>query len=561
MDALGKDLGTTIAERYSRLESDRTYWMSQWQTIAEYVMPRKSYILSSSVTVDGNRESRLFDTTAVRANMILSAGCMSYITPADSRWCGFEAPKEMQNDEGVTEYFAKVTEIVMEALARSNFHSSIHELYLDRGCFGTAVLTVEPGNKAPLVFKNVDVGSFCLAEDSEGNVDTYYRKFELTARQMVQEFGHKSVSKQVQDAFDSVKDMDKKFEVIHGIYPRTDRNKGKFLDPSEKPFASCHVECQSKHVLRESGYDEAPFMATRYLKWQWGVYGYSPSWVALPDIRQLQFLQKQMDALAELAAFPRVLIPDSMEGTVDLRPGGITYFNASDPGARPIEWATVGRYDMGLDRVKQKQRDINDSFHVPLFQLFTNQENQASADRMTATEVNARNAERLAQFSPTFSRLTTELLIPLLTRVYGILARRGALPPPPEELLQQSPDGEYYVPTPNVIFNSRIALAVRAMELMASEKTVRRATEYVAVTQDPAILDNFDMDQMIRDGALAEGMDADFLVPMEQVRQMRQQRMMAQQQQEQMAQGSALADMAQKAGSIPSDSPLLGNMA
>jgi hypothetical protein len=276
----------------------------------------------------------------------------------------------------------------------------------------------------------------------------------------------------------------------------------------------------------------------------------------MPDLRQLNFLQKQMDSLAELSAFPRILVPDSMESSLDLRAGGVTYFNASDPNAVPREWMTQGRYDIGLERVKQKQDDINDAFSVPLFQMFTAQENGAP-NRMTATEVNARNAERLALFSPTFSRLTTELLTPLLQRVYGILARNGAFPPPPEALIQQGPAGDLYIPEPKVNFNSRIALAVKNMEQGAVDGAVQRAGAVVQMTQDPSVLDNFDFDKMVREGALNAGVDSEYLRPVEQVTQMRQQRAQAQQQQAEMQAQQHAADVAQKVGGIKSDSALV----
>jgi hypothetical protein len=552
-----QELAKAVMSRYSRLEQDRAYWMSMWQSIADLVMPRKSYILTQTITPSVDKETRLFDSTAVRANMVLAAGCMSYITPADSRWCSFEAPEGIEDGDGVQEYFSEVTEVVLESLARSNFHTAIHEVYLDRGCFGTAVLFVEPGETTPIIFRNIDVGSFVLSENHEGVVDTCFRKFEMTARQLVQEFGIENVSDTIRKAYEDQKNLDQKFEVIHGVYPRSDKERDpKKLDPKNKPYASCYLECRSKQILREGGYDEKPFMATRYLKWQQGVYGWSPSWVALPDIRQLNFLQKQMDALAELAAFPRVLVPDGMEGVVDLRAGGITYFNASDPSAKPTEWATQGRYDVGLQRVQEKQQHINEAFSVPLFQMFTSEESM-TPNRMTATEVNARNAERLANFSPTFARLTTELLIPLLQRVYGILARRGELPPPPEALIQQDAKGQLFVPEPKVVFNSRIALAVRAIELAASERALTRAAALQQATGDTSIMDNFNLDQIVREGALAEGMDADHLRDKGEISQLREQRAQAQAEAMEQQQAMAMAEMANKASAVKQDS-LLG---
>src|SRR6185436_2076880 len=99
---------------------------------------------------------------------------------------------------------------------------------------------------------------------------------------------------------------------------------------------------------------------------------------------------------------------------------GVTYFSRDLAGANlmPREWMTAGRYDVGLDRIKERQRAIEDAFHVPLFQMFAQLEKQ-----MTAREVAERSSEKLIQFSPTFSRLTSELFNPLLERIFGILLR------------------------------------------------------------------------------------------------------------------------------------------
>ena len=104
-----RELAAAIMSRNSRLESDRSYWMSMWQSIANLVMPRKSYILTQTITPSTDREQRLFDSTGVRANMILANGCMSYITPSDARWCNFTAPDNVSEEPGVQEYFSKVT--------------------------------------------------------------------------------------------------------------------------------------------------------------------------------------------------------------------------------------------------------------------------------------------------------------------------------------------------------------------------------------------------------------------------------------------------------------------
>jgi hypothetical protein len=201
-----------------------------------------------------------------------------------------------------------------------------------------------------------------------------------------------------------------------------------------------------------------------------GMYGWSPAFAALPEARQVNFLQKMLDALAEKMAFPPVLAPDDLEGEIDANAMGVTYFSRdlAASNSLPKEWMTQGRYDIGVQRVQERQKAINTAFHVDLFQMFAQLQKQ-----MTATEVQERAQEKLIQFSPTFARLTTELFNPLLERLFAILLRVGRLGPLqniPQSLIQPLGNGRGYIAPPAVQYASRIALALRALPSMAYQR-------------------------------------------------------------------------------------------
>ena len=555
-------LATQILSRWSQMDGDRAYWMGQWQRLADKIMPRRSSILNNTTTPTGAKESVIFDTTAMRANQMNASGSASYITGANTRWFSYDPPSNLDDADGVADYFGKVTEIVYEILASSNFYTCVHEQYLDRACFGTSALFCEPGDSLPVNFSTFDVGTFAISKNHEGQIDTLFRKVQMSVRNLVEKFGLECVSQSTRDAYcnETGKQLDNKVEVIHAIFPRKDedRDEGK-MDGQNKVIASVWMEMAAKHIVRNSGYDEQPFFCSRYYTWQDSPYGYSPGWMSLPDILQCNQIQMNLDAIAELIAFPRVLVPDNMETAVNLGARGITYFNATDTASIPREWATVGRTEGLLERLKEKQDAINDAFMVPLFSMFAQHEAN-SPTRMTATEVRARESEKLLAFSPAFSRLTSELLTPLLKRVYGICIRQGLFPELPKALMQQAPDGSLYSPDPKIQYSSRLALAVKAMEVSAVDASLQRTQQLLQITQDFSVTDNLDTDKIIRDSALAEGLDPEFLRSTDEMAQMRQQRQQAQQAAAQQQMQQHLADTAAKVGSVKQDS-LLGQAA
>lgn len=548
------ELALYVKERYQQLSNDASSWKTLWQDIGNYVMPRKAEIISTSSEPNTDRDNQLFDSTAIRANMVLANGQLSWMTPLESRWFSYDPPAHLKGVDSVEQYYRQCSEITQMHLARSNFYSEIHEFYLDRGAFGTASLYVEEGKKSLLNFQKFDIGTFYIAEDDEGYVDTLYREFELTPRQARMWFGYDNLSEKIQKALDdkSGKSAGKKFKFLHAIFPRQpeDIEIGK-RDGANKPIASVYMEVDGNKIVKVGGYDEQPFFTSRYLKWTSMPYGWCPSWMALPDARQLNFLQKLMDALCEIQVNPRILAPDNID-EIDYRASGVTYYDSAQPNAVPKEWASVGRYDIGNDRVIEKQKAINDAFHVDLFQMFAQLQKQ-----MTAREVAERSAEKLIQFSPTFARMTTEMFNPMLQRIYAILSRAGVFPQPPPEAIEVDQAGEAFLPEPSVSYSSRIALAIKSLENNSFMRTMESMMPLIQARPD--ILDNWDLDEISRDISRNEGMPARWLIDAKQRDEIRNQRAQQQAQMAQAQQAEQMAGAAAKAGSIKPDS-MVGQM-
>ena len=322
MTGKNPELADKVLQRHAELVHQRATWESLWEDIAKYVMPRKASMFTQTTSPTTEDEAQLFDATAVRANMILANGQLSWMTPLESRWFSLEPPKAMESEDEIEQWFKRCTEVMQAELSRSNFYTEIHELYLDRGAFGTAAILVEAGKNNSLNFTKLDLGSFAISEDDEGYVDTLSREYEMTARQAALKFGVENLTDSMKKELEKP-NSNRKFSCVHLIAPRGpgEIEQGK-RDGANKPYASVYVDKASKHVFLSSGFDEQPFFVTRYLKWKNSeCYGYSPSWTALPECKQLNFLEKQLDSLAEIHAFPRILIPAGFDGDIDLRAG------------------------------------------------------------------------------------------------------------------------------------------------------------------------------------------------------------------------------------------------
>ena len=517
--------GTHIIEKRDALAKWRSPHEKLWDEIAELSMPRKVSGANEGVIPPLIESGQLHDATLRTATLQLANGFCSLVTPREEPWLGLEPPRAFDESDPVIKFYKECSEEVAYRLEQSNFYTEVQELYLDRAAMGTGCMFSEWDEEYDnLNFRHLPVGTYYIGQDHRGRADCIIACLSYTAEQAAQEFGLEELPPKLQDEVRNPKKNDQHtfLVAVEKTKPWADNKYQAF------PYHLCAVHEESKKVVHQQGYYEMPAHVTRYLKWGSSPYGYAPTWVALPEAYKLGFLNKQMDVLAEKAANPPILAPASLEGEIGVGALDVTYVNDLDPNRSPREWATQGRYDIGKDRIEMKRAAIMEVMHGDLFRMF------AEIDRtMTATEANLRQAEKVMQFSPTFSRLTSEFLDPLVRRVFAMLWRNGKLPSPPEELAIPGDEGNVTVPVPTIAYNNRISLAMR--QLQNTQQAEFLAMNEMVIMQRPDVVDNLDLDAQFRQGWRNAGLPEDSLMNEVDVEETRMARAQQQQAAAQMA--------------------------
>lgn len=531
---------------------------SSWQTITNYYLPQQSNVNTQKTEGDTGWSDKLYDTTGVAAANVLRAGQLNWLTPANEPWATFGPPEELgaegreDDKDEASLWLAKATDITMRELAKSNFYSMVAQDYLQCATVATGIMFCDEGKRTSLNFRQFQPWHCDIQENDEGIIDTVRREFELTTRQAKQWFGEENLSEQMRKAGESGKAGEKKWKFIHAVFPRDDSKRLPNKKTGDnKPIASVYIERESKHCCQVSGYDEMPYFVSRFDRWGTeSVWGYGPAFLALTDVRQLNYIKQYGHALHELQAYPRFLEPDTMEGDTDLRPGGRTTVNADDMvrGAVPREWMTQGSSQGLKEDVEELKDSINTHFYVKMFTMLE----QLADKKMTAYEIAQRIGEKLEQFTPVFYRRVGEFLNPLLLRTFGILYRKGKFGPAPQSLLVPSPDGtSTSLAMPEIAITSRISLALKALQNAGINNTIEGLTPLA--TAKPEILDNFDLDEGSREYARNNGVPHDFIRPKKDMDKMRQQRQQQIDKQNAMMQAEQMSKAAKNLGGAPKE--------
>lgn len=512
----GKNRINNILSTYSSLLEQRASWDGWWDNLRSYVLPRRPSPYTVGDTAEQEGMDRLYDTTAVESCQKLASGHMSYITPGHEVWFKWSAPDTIMDDEAEA-WYNKCSDIALNEMAVSNFYTEIYECYLDRVAFGTGSMHIGMGGDERLLFKNIPCGKFACAENGEGRVDTYYREFSFTVHQACQMFGLESLGPKAREIVNSGKDQYKTtLRFLHVVKPRDKRCRQSPTSKNMK-YEDLYISLDDRMIVEEGGCREFPYLVTRFLKWGDGPYGISPGRLVYPAITQAQFLNRILDTLGEIAAFPRILELANQIGEVDMRAGGRTVITPEAASLHlPREWATQGRYDIGIDRLNQKQEAIRRAYYLPMLELWAGR-----TGGMTATEVMARENERILSFFPSFSLFVSDLY-PAMSRVFALLYHAGKFPKIPRSILKRENGGQLEIPNPKVIYQSKIALVLRRIQSEGIDRMLNRLGTMLPMAPD--LSDHIDWDKCFRFAGRNDGVPEHVLKSIREVEKIREER-------------------------------------
>jgi hypothetical protein len=523
---------TELESELASLRTERYGWWQHWSQLATYILPRRyRWLVTPNQMNRGSPiNGAIIDSTGTIAARVLASGMMSGITSPTRPWfklriAGYGADEV----NPVNIWLASCERRMMHVFQESNFYNAVAVMYMDLAVFGTAPMLIYEDFENVIQCYNPCAGEYYVWNDFRLKAGGLAREITMTARQMKEQFGEKTLSQQVRNALTARgAAVNQEFLIVHFIKPNTGQV------PKQFTWYECYFEQgltgDGPQFLLERGFFEPPFICPRWETTGNDAYGRSVAMDALGDIKQLQQETKRKgQAIDKLANPPMVADVELKNKPASTIPGGVTFITKPNgAGFKPAYENFRPPVQELMSDIQQIQQRIKDTFFNDLFLMISNLDTVR-----TATEIDARREEKLVMLGPVLERLQTEGQDPIIDRVFGIMSRGGLFEDPPAEIANAPIQIEYV---------SMLAEAQRAANTTGMERFLAQIGNVAAVKPD--VLDIPNWDRMITRYGMVLGNDPADINSADELAMIRQQRAKQQQQADTLATVPVAADAA-----------------
>ncbi len=550
--------------RYARMVQDlwntRASFDADWRELAQFLQTRRTRFFAGDRNRGGRRNQSIVDSHGTMAVRTMRSGLHAGLTSPARPWMKLTTPDpSLANHAPVKEWLHEVSQRMLTVFAQSNLYNMLPIVYGDIGVFGTSAMSVI--SDGPDFFRcyTYPIGSFAVGLDERMQAGTFARKYELSVRQVVKEFGGprgtqiqphamidwSTISKAVKTKWDKG-EYESPVEVTWLVMPNDQQDRSRLESKFAMPFRSCHYEegIEENLALREGGFKTFPFMVPRWDVTGEDSYGTGcPGIDAIGDVKQLQIMVRNKARMLAKAIDPPLRAPSTLRTQkTSLLPGDITFVDGENAHATlaPIHEVRLEGFQHISADIKELKYQISRAFYEDLFLMLQASDNRLGAERPTAREIEERHEEKLIALGPVLERTNDELLDPLVDRVFQMMADAGLIPDAPPELQGVDLKVEY------------ISILAQAQKLVAVSGLDRLAQTVVAMAPViPDIVDKFNHNVFMDEMGDVLGVTPKVIRPTEEADQIGAARASAQKEAQDAANAQRLGAAVKSAGDTP----------
>jgi len=454
---------------------------AMWRDVVNFVAPAESYAWAD--VADGKRPDIVDDSAAHAIDVLVGAlddmlfGDKPYeVVPRFD-----DAPPEL------VDWCADASVVMAKAINHplAAFVAARHQALHSVTTIGTCVMQVTERPGEHLLFVPVSIGRVSIAESASGVVDTFFVRSKMSAAQMADEYGADKLGSAASNALQSTDRWAVRFNVLIACMPRAEAARLQGVGSTAMPFASYHIDVDSDGgtMLRESGYEECPFIGARWRRLEGLPYGWSNVMTSIHDVKRMNNMKRTNLRAAHAAVDPAIVLPYGIwKNTLDRTPGAVNQYDPQEAprGVNIQQFPSGAALPITIDMEQELRDQLRSVFAFHSIVV-------PPTPQMTATEYAGRQRELARLLHHAWAMIQTELAEPVGRRAYAILARRGVFAPMPEGATEADVKVEFKSPLK------------RAAEMNEADSVLRVMQAIGAMAQfDPSIIKIVSPDAAVR---------------------------------------------------------------
>lgn len=519
-----EELLKDLTARFEELKNERIKFQPRWTEAQEFV---DSAILDWNTLGTVPKAPNRYSSLPCNYLNVLVNGLVGYSISPNIVWFKLSLQDQTAlNLYGVKDWLETCEEIMLAKFNASNLYTQAAKFISDAAVIGHGVMLIDEDIKQQrLRYTKLPANEIYLDINEYGEVDTVYRRYNMTVRNCISFFGEDKVDTKVREDYKDPKKWNNPVEIIQAVFPRQDYNP-EYKDATNKPVAVFWIDNTNHKIIDESGYDDIPYAVFYWDRYPGFAYGSSPAQNAICDIKGLNIAKKTSWTIAQTSAEPPMKISEDIR-EVNITPRGHTYITSADQIIEPIR--TGENYPITLEVLEGMKQDIKDWFNVDFFLML-----QQKTAQMTATEVMELQGEKAATLSNLIVNLN-EALLKIIQRSFEILYNAGEFPEVPVALQEAGFGGGM-----KVDFVGPLAQAQKKYHTMGGTAQALNIAGPI-MQMFPNAADFIDGDVLMKAALEGQGMPQRVIREEDDVKKLRQERAIAQQEQQALMQQQQMA--------------------
>jgi len=451
----------SLLKRFSKAKAIKNQnWYNHMRECYEYAAPQRETFFDHSPGAKKN--TTIFDDTAVVGLETFASRLQTYMVPPWQQWglitLGPQVPEEVGEEtiefQGkevtINEALELTTDIVFDYIHRSNFDTMVYPALIDLG-ISTGNMTCEyDAKKDELVFNALPMPQVYLEPGPRGSIDNHWREWEIELSHIKRLWPDAKLNEELNRQLDQK--PNKKAWFVEGCVYDGDVYRYVVIDRARKSFI----------VDRESA--SSPFISFRSAVTAGETYGRGRVMSVLPSIKTLNLVAEYeltSGAIAASGVWTGVTDGQFNPYNVDIAPGVIIPVMSNDarnPSIAPLPM------DFNFQFTQIQKSELQNTINTA---LFANPIGSMEDPTKTATEITMRKQMDMQQSGGFFSRLFTEFVNKVITRIVFLLSSEGIIP-------QINIDGRNY----KVKHTSPLALAMDLEDVQNLDEVIQRLMSY-----------------------------------------------------------------------------------